>query len=268
MPNAAAVGTASRPIRSRDLSSTPSCGTWRPQNRLLPRSTPSAPTSPGGPAKALGAGGHSARARAPRSRCLERDPASDPGPPRRHLPWGGGLRPRWRLGGSGRAPRPEDAAPLRSAPRGSGCPRACAQRGHTWRLFSARRGLAFPGAAQGRPSPLTCPTCGPRAQVESLTRLRGSAGAAASPEGSLRPRALSDGGRGPEEAGASTPRTPPASSRVTSFLQIPSGWCAAPARGWGGTRAVREPEPVTREARTCWRGRLVGSHLEMLVTRE
>lgn len=163
---------------------------------------------------------------------------------------------------------PDPRTPLRSAPRGSGCPRACAQRGHTWRLFSAPPGLAFPGAAQGRPSPLTRPTCGPRAQVESLTRLRGSAGTAASPEGSLRPRALSDGGRGPEEAGASTPRTPPASSRVTSFLQIPSGWCAAPARGWGGTRAVREPEPVTREARTCWRGRLVGSHLEILVTRE
>lgn len=46
----------------------------------------------------------------------------------------------------------------------------------------------------------------------------------------------------------STPRTPPpplpppssTSSPVASFLQIPSGWCAAAARGWGVTR-TRNP---------------------------
>lgn len=187
----------------------------------------------------------------------------------------GGTCPRAEAFGPGGGEAAQDAlpdprTPLRSAPPGSGGPRACAQRGHTWRLFSARPGLAFrlPRGRSGRtfaPHPPHLRAPGPGRIANAAP---GSAGTAAS--GGLPAPSLmeAEDRRRPEPLPLGRPPPSSASSRVTSFLQIPSRWCTAPARGWGGTRAVREPEPVTREARTCWRGRLVGSHLEMFVTRE
>lgn len=115
MPNAAAVGTASPPSAAATCHlpraaghGARKTGSSRGAPRLHPPLLADLPRLWAQVVTEFGTGRRAADA-------WSGNPAPDPGPPRRHLPSGGGLRPRWRRGRSGRAPRPEDAAPLSPA---------------------------------------------------------------------------------------------------------------------------------------------------------